>query len=148
MRARCENYFGKSPKRMAIKIPRLKKKNSFKGRLILAATGLGVLCLLGFLAVSNWRIYNNRRELADDIKKLQEQIQILEERRQTLKAGLNAAQGESFQEEKMREQGYKKPGEEVIAVLQDKAPNATKQDGAGASGNFWLDLIEKIKGIK
>jgi len=35
----------------------------------------------------------------------------------------------------------------VIAVLQDKASNATNQDGSG-SGSFWTDLWEKIKGIK
>lgn len=133
---------------MAVKIPRIKKKKSFKSRVAWFFFAAGIFCAIIFLAVSNWRIYGNRKEVAADIEKLQEQIQILEERRQTLEAGLNAARGESFQEEKMREQGYKKPGEEVIAVLQDKAPSATKQDGTGVSGNFWLDLIEKIKGIK
>jgi len=109
--------------------------------------GLAVLAAIAFLAISNWRIFNDRQAVNADIKKLQEQIQILEERRKTLKAGLNAAQGESFQEEKMREQGYKKPGEEVIAVLQDKSGGATKQDEA-SSGNFWLNLWESIKNIK
>jgi cell division protein FtsB len=85
--------------------------------------------------------------MADDIKKLKEQIQILDERRDTLTAGLNATQGEDFEEEKMRDQGYKKPGEQVIAVLQDKASNATNQDVAGGS-NFWSNLWAKIKGEK
>lgn len=81
------------------------------------------------------------------IEKLQEQVQVLEERRATLQAGLNAAQGDSFQEEKMREQGYKRPGEEVIAVLQDSQANATKQEGQNGD-NFWLNLWENIKGLK
>ena len=85
--------------------------------------------------------------MADEINKLQEQIQILQERRETLKAGLNAAQGENFQEEKMRAQGYKKPGEEVIAVLQDASTSATNQDGAAAD-SMWTDLWEKLKNIK
>jgi len=132
---------------MAVKIPRTRKKISWKSRLAWAATGTAILAVIAFLAVSNWRIYKNRQAMADEIGKLQEQIQILEERRETLKAGLSASQGEDFQEEKMREQGYKKPGEEVIAVLQDKASNATNQDGSG-SGSFWTDLWEKIKEIK
>lgn len=86
--------------------------------------------------------------MAIQIKKLEEQVQILEERREALKAGLSAAQGESFQEEKMREQGYKRPGEEVIAVLQDKPSDATKQDGTVPGNNFWNDLWKKIKGTK
>ena len=132
---------------MAIRIPKIKKKNSWQAKLARLGLGLAALAVIAFLGFSNWRIYNDRQETAKQVKELQKQIQILEERRETLKAGLNAAQGESFQEERMREQGYKKPGEEVIAVLQDKAPNATKQD-VNPADNFWLTLWEKIKVIK
>jgi cell division protein FtsB len=132
---------------MAIKIPRIRKKNSWKSKLAWAAAGLAVLAVIAFLADSNWRIYQNRQAMAEDIKKLQEQIQILDERRDTLTAGLNATQGDDFEEEKMRDQGYKKPGEQVIAVLQDKASNATNQDVNGGS-NFWVNLWQKIKNIK
>jgi len=105
------------------------------------------LAIIAFLGVSNWRIYKDRQAMDTEIKKLQEQMLILEERRDALKAGLAAAQGESFQEEKMREQGYKKPGEEVIAVLQDSQSGATKQEGINGD-NFWLNLWQKIKGGK
>ncbi|MCU0653365.1 MAG: septum formation initiator family protein [Candidatus Pacebacteria bacterium] len=132
---------------MAIKIPRLKKKNTWRSKLVSAALGLAALAIIAFLAVCNWRIYNNRHEMEAQIEKLQEQVQVLEERRATLQAGLNAAQGDSFQEEKMREQGYKRPGEEVIAVLQDSQANATKQEGQNGD-NFWLNLWENIKGLK
>jgi len=133
---------------MAIKIPRIKKKNSWQAKLARLVLGLALLAIVAFLAVSNWRIYNNRRALDDQVAKLREQVQVLEERRATLKAGLNAAQGESFQEEKMREQGYKKPGEEVIAVLQDASSSATKQSEPVSGDRFWTDLWEKIKNIK
>ncbi len=133
---------------MSIKVPKIRKRKSFKSRLAAAAMGLAALAIIAFLAVSNWRIYKDRQAMDGDIKKLQEQIQVLEERRATLQAGLTAAQGESFQEEKMREQGYKKPGEEVIAVLQDNSSNATKQDGTVSGDNFWSDLWEKIRGSK
>jgi cell division protein FtsB len=133
---------------VAIKIPKSRKKVSLKSQLVWAATGLAALAVIAFLAISNWRLFRDSRALNDQVSKLQEQIQILEERRATLKAGINAAQGEAFQEEKMREQGYKKPGEEVIAVLQDEQSDATKQNEATASGNFWLNLWEQIKNIK
>lgn len=132
---------------MAIRIPKMKKKNSWRGKLARLALGLAALAIIAFLGLSNWRIYKNRAEMNVKIEKLQEQIQILEERRATLKAGLDAAAGESFQEEKMREQGYKKPGEEVIAVLQDAPGGATKQSEAIAD-NFWVDLWSKIKNIQ
>ena len=132
---------------MAIKIPKIKKRKSWQSKLGDLAMGLAALAIVAFLAVSNWRIHNSRQDLSGKVKELREQVQILEERRETLKAGLSAAQGENFQEERMREQGYKKPGEEVIAILQDGQTSATKQ-GDGISGdNFWTDLWQKIKGI-
>lgn len=133
---------------MAVRIPKIRRKSSLKSKFVSAAAGLAALAVIAFLALSNWRIYNSRQALDAEIEKLQEQIQILEERRAALKAGLNAAQGESFQEEKMREQGYKKPGEEVVAVLQDGSTGATKQSEPAFGDSFWTDLWEKIKGIK
>ena len=93
-------------------------------------------------------MYKDRQIADGEVKKLENQIQVLKERQQMLKAGLSAARGEDFQEEKMREQGYKKPGEEVIAVLPDLQGNATKQSGTASSDNFWLNLWQKIKGTK
>ena len=132
---------------MAVKIPRVKKKRSLKSKLVAAAAGAAALGAVAFLGFSNWRIYSDRQKMQAQVDTLLEQIQILEERRQVLQAGLNAAQGEDFQEEKMRDQGYKKPGEEVIAVLQDKPADAAGQD-AVESGGFWQDLWEKISNIK
>jgi len=111
--------------------------------------GLVALAIVAFLAFSNWRIWNNRRDLDANIKDLQNQVRVLEEHRRTLEAGLEAVQGESFQEERLREQGYKKPGEEVIAILRDPATSATKQEGGvSAADSFWADLWKKIKNIK
>lgn len=110
--------------------------------------GLLVLAIAAFLAVLNLRVYNDRQIVGSEVKKLREQLQILQERRETIKAGLNAARGEGFQEEKMREQGYKKPGEEVIAILQDTTGSATKQNVNIPSDNFWLELWQKIKNLK
>jgi len=133
---------------VAIKIPKIKKKTSLKTKLTALLMGLIALGIIAFLGFSNWRIYGNCRALDDEIEKLKHQAQILDERRQTLKAGLEAAAGETFQEERMREQGYKKPGEEVIAILRDPATSATNQEGQVFGDSFWVDLWQKIKNIK
>ncbi len=104
---------------MAVKIPKIKKRKSWHAKFGDFILALAALAIIAFLAASNWRIWHNRQDLDAEIKDLRQQAMILEERRQALEAGLSAAQGESFQEERLREQGYKKPGEEVIAVLQD-----------------------------
>jgi len=134
---------------VAVKIPKIKKRKSFGARLTAALMALAAMAIIAFLAFSNWRIWNNRRDLDAGIKDLQNQVQVLEEHRRTLEAGLEAVQGESFQEERLREQGYKKPGEEVIAILRDPATSATKQEGGiSAADSFWADLWKKIKNIK
>ncbi len=111
--------------------------------------GFAALAVMAFLALSNWRIFESRRVLDAQVAESRKDLQMLEERRAALKAGLDAAQGEGFQEERMREQGYKKPGEEVIAVLQDGAGDATtNSEGLPASGGgFWMDLWEKVKNL-
>ena len=75
---------------MAVKIPKIKKRKSFGARLAGAAMGLAALAIIAFLAFSNWRIWNNRRDLDASIKDLQNQVQVLEEHRRTLQAGLEA----------------------------------------------------------
>ena len=134
---------------MAVKIPKIKKRKSWRAKFGDFILALAALAIIAFLAASNWRIWHNRQDLDAEIKDLRQQAMILEERRQALEAGLSAAQGESFQEERMREQGYKKPGEEVIAVLQDGQTSATNQeDSISGTDSFWADLWKKIKGIK
>lgn len=133
---------------MAIKIPKIKKKTSLGSRLAAALMGVIALAIIAFFGFSNWRIFNERQVMEAKIENLRRQVQILEEKRETLKAGLAAAQGEGFQEERLREQGYKKPGEEVIAVLRDGANSAIKQEDAAVSDNFWMNLWKKIKNIQ
>ncbi len=133
---------------VAVKIPKKKRKNSLRSKLAAALLGMGVLALIAFLAMCNWQIYQNRAKINAEIEKKREQLQVLQEQRETLKAGLRAASGESFQEEKMREQGYKKPGEEVIAILRDRPIDATNQTGEISPNGFWANFWQKIKNIK
>lgn len=121
-----------------------KKRASWQTILVSALLGALSLALIVFLGVSNWKINEKRKALEAEIEEAKAQVEILQERRDSLAAGLSESEKADFQEERIREQGYKKPGEEVIAVLQDKKP-VKEEDRPEAEKSFWLDLWEKIK---
>mgnify|MGYP000048598254 CR=1 FL=1 len=72
--------------------------------------------LIIFLAISNLRIETKRRDLNKEIEKLQTELQILEKRNEELKKAISKAKSESYWEEKAREEGYVKEGEEAIVI--------------------------------
>ena len=105
--------------------------------------GLLALGVMVFLIVSNWRIYNDSQVVNAEIQKTAEQLQLVKDRQETLQAALSATQGADFQEELMRDQGYKKPGEQVIAILQDPQQDAKKKDSKSQDKpqSFWQMLL-------
>ncbi|HOX29946.1 MAG TPA: hypothetical protein P5080_01955 [Candidatus Paceibacterota bacterium] len=121
-----------------------KKRASWQTVLMSAVLGVLSLSLIAFLGISNWKISEKRKTLKEDIDRAKAQVAILQERKDSLAAGLNESEKADFQEERIREQGYKKPGEEVIAVLQDKKPEK-EEIRQVVKKSFWLDLWEKIK---
>jgi len=72
---------------------------------------------VSFLIISNLKINQKRTELLNRIDSLKAEIQILEEQSEELQSGLTEIETEAYWEEKAREQGYKKPGEEQVVVL-------------------------------
>jgi hypothetical protein len=129
---------------MVATFKKTKKRTSWQTVLVSGVLGLLSLSLIAFLGVSNWKINEKRKALDEEIERAKAQVEILQERKDSLAAGLNESEKADFQEERIREQGYKKPGEEVIAVLQDKAP-AKEEIRQVVKKSFWLDLWEKIK---
>ncbi|PIU98262.1 hypothetical protein COS61_02325 [Candidatus Wolfebacteria bacterium CG03_land_8_20_14_0_80_40_12] len=103
---------------------------------------LGVLLLVvvGSLIIANWRINQKRAEYHAQIEALQAELQALETKRQQLQAQISQTAEEDYWEEKIREQGYKKPGEEVVTVL----PAEEETTGEPAKG-FWGQVWDKIK---
>ena len=75
-----------------------------------------MFAMVGFLVVSNWKISNKRADLRIRIIELQQEIQNLEKEKQGLQAGIQQVMEDEYVEEKIRNQGYKKPGEEVVVV--------------------------------
>ena len=92
---------------------KLKKenKNNFQIILFLISTFLII-----FLTISNLRIEAKREELKKEINNLMAQLQILTKRNEELKKNILQVKSESYWEEKAREEGYVKTGEEMIVI--------------------------------
>ncbi|MFH1582377.1 MAG: hypothetical protein ABIA08_01295 [bacterium] len=92
-----------------------------------------------FLIVSNIRITQKRTDLNSQISELQREILLLEEIKIKYEEGLIQAEEIAYWEERLREQGYKKPGEEAIVVLPS---DETEDEGTGKNKSFWDKLKE------
>ena len=94
-----------------------KEKESSLSAIFFSVILLGAMfAMVGFLVVSNWKISNKRADLRIRIIELQQEIQNLEKEKQGLQAGIQQVMEDEYVEEKIRNQGYKKPGEEVVVV--------------------------------
>lgn len=92
-----------------------------------------LVLVIGFLIFSNLKISQRRAELTTKIEDLKKEIQILEKKNQELRAGITKTRSESYWEERIREQGYKKPGEEQVIVLPGEESGVKKKE----ESNFW-----------
>lgn len=120
-----------------------KKKTSFQPLFFYSILGIMVLIIVGFLIDSNLKINKKRKELLGQINYLKKEIQVLEEKKQKLKAGILKQGTEDYLEKEAREKlGLKKPGEEVVVVL---PPKENQEKQAKEKKNFWEKLLEKLK---
>ena len=103
--------------------------------------GFLLVLVIGFLIFSNLKINQRRTELITKIEDFKKEIQILEEKNQELQAGITQTENESYWEERIREQGYKKPGEEQVVVL---PPAEGKEGKTGGQESLWQRILEKI----
>ena len=96
------------------------------------------------MIVSNYRIIKKRGVLNEKIKELTEEIQTLEAERQNLEAGISQTQKDIYWEEKIREQGYVKEGEEQVVIL--GAEQGEVQESS-TEQNFFQKIFESIKNL-
>ena len=95
---------------------------------------------LGFLVFSNWNISQKRSVLKEQIEFLKNEIQTAESRSLKLEAGILDTEKDSYWEGKIREQGYKKEGEEQVVVL---PPNGIEKNTV-VEKNFWEKFLQKF----
>lgn len=86
----------------------MRKKNFFVWFLL-------SLCLL-FLLFLNLKIVNKERELLKKAQNLQAEIEALNAKKEELKQKIEKTQKEKFWEEKARERGFIKKGEEPFII--------------------------------
>lgn len=75
------------------------------------------------------------------ISSLQKEIQATQEKNDKLKEGITQTGKDAYWEEKIREQGYKKPGEEQVVVL---PPEESSSTAAEQPKNLWQKILNKI----
>ncbi|MDD2696950.1 MAG: hypothetical protein PHE52_02225 [Candidatus Pacebacteria bacterium] len=120
---------------------KLKKNSNFQNILFAVIVVIFLLGTVSFLVISNWRINQKRADLTTQIKELEKEIQAFEEKNQQLKAGIIQTEDETYWEGKLREQGYKKPGEEAVVVLPAEENNPTSTE---KEKSLWQVFLEKL----
>ena len=129
---------------MVTRIKKQRKKKSKEEVIFQAIFFVLILFFIGFLAFSNWKISKKREELTTKIESLKEKIGLLEQEKQQLETGISETEKESYWEEKVREQGYVKEGENPVVVI---PPEESLGEGGGQKESFLSGLLEKIKSL-
>lgn len=126
---------------MITKFQKIKKRGGYT--VLLGKVGLVclVLIIIGFLAISNFRINQKRRAVNFRAENLKKEIQILELKNQELKAGIFQTITEDFLEREARERFHlKKPGEEVVVILRPEEKTNEAED----KKRKWLAPLEAL----
>jgi len=116
-----------------------KRKKAFRNIFISLLLGSLLFIIVIFLIISNWKINQRRTELNQRILKVQQEIQVLEERNRQLKAGIAQTLESDYAEEVLREKGlYKKKGEKMIVIL----PLEEEGEKEKEEKNLWQKIQE------
>jgi cell division protein FtsB len=113
------------------------RENIFFSVLIL----LLIFLVIGFLIYSNLKIGQKRTELLTKIENLKKEIQMLEEKNEELRAGIEKTESEDYQKEILMKQGYVPKGAQQVVVL---PPKAAEKEKTSSQKNFWQKLLEKL----
>ncbi len=123
-------------------IERRQKRDSKEDKIFQVLFSILTLALIGFLLISNLKINQKRSKLTAEIESLKEEIQILEEKKTKLEAGISATEKESYWEERIRQQGFVREGENPVVVLQ---PEEIQEEKTTENQNLSEKFFEKIK---
>ena len=119
-----------------------KRKKAFRNIFISLLLGSLLFIIVIFLIISNWKINQRRTELNQRILKIQQEIQVLEERNKQLKAEISQTLESDYAEEVLREKGlYKKQGEKMIVIL----PLEEEGEKEKEEKNLWQKIQEWFK---
>jgi len=120
-------------------IEKRKKRDSREERIFQILFPIFTLTLIGLLLISNLKINQKRAKLTEEIESLKKEIEILEEKKLKLEAGLSQTEKESYWEEKIRQEGYMREGENPVVIL---PPKETPVENPALKGRGSLNKIE------
>jgi len=127
---------------MIAKYKKIKRRQFGQKNLTRTLIVLLFLSIAGFLVVANLRIRPHWLELEKKLAELKKQAEILQEKNEALKAGLQQTQSDVYWEARLREQGYIKPGEQAIVVYPEETKEEVKNtEGTTTEKNFWQDWL-------
>ena len=101
-----------------------------------------VFGIIGYLTISNWNITQKRAELRLQKQELQREVQTLKARKAQLEAGVYQTTQDEYLEEKIREQGYKKQGEEAVVIKKEIEEDENQEQ---KERGFLDKLLGKLK---
>lgn len=100
-----------------------------------------IVTVVGFLAVSNFKISQKRAKLNSQIELLQKEFQVLQTQQGLLQTQVSQSLEESYLEKEARESfNMKKPGEEVVTILPAEEKARVEEEKT-----FWQKIWEKIR---
>lgn len=122
-------------------------KEFFKGEkdnifsILKIASLVGVLVFFIFV---NINLYKENKEKNEKVENLEQEIKKEEEKYQELEKNISATEQKEYWESKIREQGYKKPGEKQVVVLplQNKELATTTKEKS-----FWEKAKERFTNL-
>lgn len=125
--------------------PKRQRKIRIKEETIFQIVFFGLtLFLIGFLIISNYRINKKRSELTKRIESLREEIQILGEKKDRLESGITETEKESYWEEKIRDQGYAKEGENPVVVIPSGQNQSEDLEAEQSFSGGWLEKVKNF----
>ncbi|OQX00885.1 hypothetical protein BWK69_00585 [Candidatus Parcubacteria bacterium A4] len=101
-----------------------------------------VMAVIIYLTFSIINIKKERAGMGVELDYLKDQLESADQKNEGLKMGISKKGTEEYWEGKAREQGYKKPGEEVVIVV---PPEDNKKIESGESENIWQKFLDIFK---
>jgi cell division protein FtsB len=115
-------------------IAKKRKKRNFHQNIILPLLfGFFILGILSLFIFYNFKINQKRQKLLSQIRELEKEIRVLEEKNAQLEAGISQTEKEAYWEEVVRQQGFVKEGEEQIVVLPPESQEVEEEE----KKSFW-----------
>ena len=123
--------------------PKIRKEGKFQSIFIQFLIGILFLAVVVFFINSNFRLIQKRGDMNNQISDLEDEIALLQDAKDRFEQGLMDTEEAAYWEERLREQGYKKPGEETVVVLPSEESNAEEEV---ETKSFW-DRLKSFFGL-